>query len=138
MKLTSTVISLVSLFSIALADQVKYDISYGNGESKLTNVACSDGANGLLSKGFTSYNSLPSFPNIGAAKAVEGWNSTACGSCWNITYKDKWIAVTAIDHADDSFNLALQAMDTLTDGHAKELGVIDAQASQIDKSHCGL
>jgi len=138
MKLTSTIISLVAFFSAASDVTVHYETTLDNSKGSLSTVACSDGANGLLTKGFSNFGSLPSFPNIGAAQAVEGWNSKACGSCWKISYGKKSIYVTAVDHADDGFDLSLEAMNTLTNGHAKKLGVIDAQATQVDKSHCGL
>ncbi len=138
MKLTSTIVSLMTLFSVALAVDVRYDTAYDNAKGSLSTVACSDGVNGLLTKGFTTFGSLPSFPNIGAAQAVAGWNSPACGSCWQVSYKGKSINIIAIDHAGDGFNLSLEAMNTLTNGHAVEFGVIDAQAKQVDKSLCGL
>lgn len=46
--------------------------------------------------------------------------------------------MTAIDHDGDGFNLSLEAVNTLTDGNAEEFGVIDAEATQIDKKYCGL
>ena len=138
MKLTSAIVSLMTLFSVALAVDVRYDTAYGNANGLLSTVACSDGANGLLTKGFTTFGSLPSFPNIGAAQAIAGWNSTACGSCWQISYEGKSVNVIAVDHAGDGFNLSLEAVNTLTNGHATEFGVIDAQAEQVDKSLCGL
>ncbi len=68
--------------------------------------------------------------------------------------------VTAIDTVEDGFNLSLEAMDTLTNGHAKEFGVVSAQATEamdtltnghakefgvvsaqatrVSKSYCGL
>ncbi|KAH9057696.1 Cerato-platanin [Lactarius vividus] len=139
MKLSSTVISLVTSFSVVgLAIDVRYDTVYDNSKGSLSTVTCSDGANGLLTKGFTTFGSLPSFPNIGAAQVVEGWNSSACGTCWQITYVGKSINVTAIDTGNNGFILSLGAMNTLTGGHAKDLGVISAQATQISKSYCGL
>jgi hypothetical protein len=138
MKLTSTIISLVALFSVASAVNVRYDTAYDDPKCSLSTVACYNGANGLLTKGFATFGSLPSFPNIGAAQAVGGWNCPACGSCWQISYGGYSINVTAVDHAGDGFNLSLEAMNTLTSGHAEEFGVIDAQATQIDKCHCGL
>ncbi|KAI9437792.1 Cerato-platanin [Lactarius psammicola] len=138
MKLISTIIPLVALFSVASAVNVRYDTAYDNSQASLSTVACSDGVNGLLTKGFTTFGSLPSFPNIGAAQAIGGWNSTACGSCWKISFGGQSINVIAVDHAGDGFNLSLEAMDTLTNGRAKEFGVIDAQATQVDKGLCGL
>ncbi|KAH9026150.1 Cerato-platanin [Lactarius hengduanensis] len=138
MKFTSTIVSFAALFSVALAVDVRYDTAYDNAQASLTTVACSDGTNGLLTKNFTTFGSLPSFPNIGAAQAVGGWNSPACGSCWKISFGGKSINVIAVDHAGDGFNLSLEAMNTLTNGHAQELGVINAQATQVDPSQCGL
>ncbi|KAI9433900.1 Cerato-platanin [Lactarius indigo] len=121
MKLTSTLTSLVALFSVASAVNVRYDTTYDNPQGSLS-----------------TFGSLPSFPNIGAAQAVAGWNSTACGSCWKISFGGKSINVIAVDHAGDGFNLSLEAMDTLTNGQAQQLGVINAQATQVDASQCGL
>ena len=138
MKFSLTVISLVTFFSVVSAVDVRYDTAYDNSKGSLSTVTCSDGANGLLTKGFATFGSLPSFPNIGAAQVVGGWNSTACGTCWQITYEGKSINITAIDTGDDGFNLSLEAMNTLTNGHAKELGVISTQTTQVAKSYCGL
>ena len=138
MKPSATVISLVAFFSVVLAVNVGYDPVYGNSQNSLSTVACSDGANGMLTKGYTTFGSLPSFANIGAAQAVTGWNSTACGSCWQITYGGKSINFTAIDHADDGFVLSDVSMNYLTNGQAEQLGVINAQATQVNESYCGL
>ncbi|KAI9435899.1 Cerato-platanin [Lactarius psammicola] len=136
MKLVLSIIApLVELF---FATHVRYDTTYGHAGGSLSTVACSNGANGLLTRGFTTFGSLPTFPNIGAAQAVAGWNSPACGSCWEVSYRNQAINVIAIDHAGDGFNLSLEAMNNLTNGHAEEFGVIDAQAVQIDNKYCGL
>ncbi|KAI9430211.1 Cerato-platanin [Lactarius psammicola] len=136
MKIVLNIVApLAALFSAA---HVRYDTTYDHPKGSLSTVACSNGANGLLTRGYTTFGSLPSFPNIGAAQAVAGWNSPACGSCWQVSYKGKSLYITAIDVAGDGFNLSLEAMNTLTNGHAEELGVIDAQATQVDSWHCGL
>ena len=117
---------------------VSYDESYDSGSTSLANVACSDGTNGLLTKGFTTFSSLPHFPNIGGAAAIAGWNSASCGTCWQLTYNGKSINVLAIDHADEGFNIALEAMNTLTGGQAQQLGRINASVKQVSASSCGL
>ena len=104
----------------------------------LSTVACSDGSHGLLTKGFSTFGSLPHFPNIGGAQAVGGWNSASCGSCWQLRYKGKSINVLAVDHTDAGFNIAKAAMNTLTGGHAEEFGRVDATATQVSASACGL
>ncbi|KAH8991579.1 Cerato-platanin [Lactarius akahatsu] len=135
---TTGIITLAALFSVASADNVRYNTFYDNSQTSLNNVACSDGRNGLITKGFTTFGSLPSFPNIGAAKAIGAWNSPLCGSCWELTYGGNTIYVTAIDTVGDGFDLSLKAMNTLTNGKAQQLDVVNAQATQVDESYCGL
>ncbi|KAH9067617.1 immunomodulatory protein [Lactarius vividus] len=138
MKLTSTIISLAALFSVASADNVRFNTFYDNPQTSLNNVACSNGNNGLVTKGFPTFGSLPSFPGIGAAKAVGAWNSPLCGSCWKLTFEGNSIFITAIDTVGDGFDISLAAMNILTNGQAQKLDVVNAQATQVDNSFCGL
>ncbi|KAF8638786.1 hypothetical protein AX17_001845 [Amanita inopinata Kibby_2008] len=122
---------------------VAYDTTYDMSGRSLATVACSDGPNGLITRGHTTFGSLPSFPHIGAAHAVKGWNSPACGTCWQLTYtnaqgKTKTIHVLAIDVARAGFNIALSAMNELTGGHAVALGRVNAHSKQVHASACGL
>ncbi|KAH9057034.1 hypothetical protein EDB83DRAFT_2389765 [Lactarius deliciosus] len=48
MELTSIIITLAALFSVASADNVRYNTFYDNSQISLNNVACSDGRNGLI------------------------------------------------------------------------------------------
>jgi len=138
MKLFSVaVLSFAAAAPAVLADTVQYDPTYDNGNQSLSTVACSDGANGLMTKGFSTFSSLPSFPNISATAAVSGWNSTQCGSCWQLSYNGKSANVTAVDHADTGFVVSLETMNILTDGQGKFLGSIDAVVEQLDASQCG-
>jgi len=131
--------ALLALAAVVSATDVRYDTTYDNPNGLLTTVACSDGANGLITKyGFKTFSNLPTFPNIGAAQAVAGWNSTACGTCWKLTFNNKSIFVTAVDHAGDGFNLAEAALNTLTNGQAVALGEVSATATQVALSNCGL
>ncbi|KAF8527715.1 Cerato-platanin, partial [Gautieria morchelliformis] len=123
--------------SDALADTVSFDTTYDNAEGSLATVACSDGANGLLSR-FPTFGSLPTFPNIGSAEAIVAHGSPNCGTCWQLAFNGTTINVLAIDHAAAGFNIAQEAMDTLTGGQAVELGRITATATQLDASACGL
>ncbi|KAF8860784.1 Cerato-platanin [Acephala macrosclerotiorum] len=135
MQLTTTLLSFISLAS---AITVSYDTGYDDGTRSLSAVSCSDGANGLLTKGYTTQSSLPSFPNIGGASVIAGWNSASCGTCWALTYNKNTINVLAIDHASEGFNIAEAAMNTLTGGQAVALGRVDADYQQVDASVCGL
>ena len=117
---------------------VSYDQAYDNGAASLTTVSCSDGVNGLLAKGYTTFNSLPSFPNIGGTSAVPGWNSDQCGTSWSLAYNRTTVHVLAVDSALNGWNVALQAMNNLTNGHAQMLGRVNAVATLVNSSLCGL
>ncbi|KAN0137838.1 protein SnodProt1 [Lactarius tabidus] len=137
MKFTSTIISLAALFSVSSADIVRYNTIYDDPGTSLNNVACSNGKNGLITKGYSTFGSLLSYPGIGGVSAVKGWNSTECGSCWKLTYNGESIYVAAIDTFSDGFDISLKAMNTLTNNQAQELDSIDAQATQVSRSFCG-
>ncbi|KAF8061675.1 Cerato-platanin [Lyophyllum atratum] len=143
MRFTAILAPLALLPSVALAVTLSYDTAYDNSGASLATVACSDGPNGLLTDGFTTFGSLPKFPHIGGAAAVEGYDSSNCGTCWELTYTNtkgvkKAINVIAIDHAQAGFNIALTAMDELTGGQAVHLGRVDVASKQVAASVCGL
>ncbi|KAJ6531725.1 Cerato-platanin [Mycena capillaripes] len=129
---------------IALADTVAFDQTYDGASTSLDVVACSDGANGLETRGFTTLGSLPKFPFIGAVGAVEGFNSVNCGTCWQLTYTNatgvkKSINVLAVDHAaPGTFNVALEAMNVLTNNQAVALGRVTVTSAKVASSVCGL
>lgn len=138
MQLSAAVLAiLAALAAPILADTVSFDTVYDDPSVSLDEVACSDGPNGLLTKGFTTFGSLPT-KNIGGAAAVAGFNSPQCGSCWELTFNGTSINVLAIDHAGSGFNIAEGAMNALTNGQAAFLGRIDATATQVNASACGL
>jgi hypothetical protein len=140
MKLTSSILSLAALFSVASATPtpstqiVRSNSFYGNPTTSLNNVACSDGKNGLITKGFTTFSSLRTFPFVGAAFNVEHWNSTECGSCWELTYGSETIYLTAIDTVSDGFDVSPQAMNALTNG--QQLDSINVQATEVAQNFC--
>lgn len=155
---TATVCALLASFHLASAApapqnpeseaaaaasvSVSYDSKYDVGQSSLTSVACSDGVNGLMSKGYTTFGSLPKFPLIGGAPTVSGWNSPNCGKCYQLHYKagnvDETINVLAIDTAPGGFNIGLQAMNRLTKGQAVNLGRVTATYTQVADRVCGM
>ena len=112
------------------------DPMFDNADASLSGVACSDGANGLLTKGYTTFGSLPS-PFIGGSQFVPNWNSEACGSCWKLTYEDKSIFVIAVDTAGVGFNIAKSAFDALADEAAEQFGGLEATVEAADASDCG-
>jgi hypothetical protein len=143
MKLSSAV-ALLSVFALpAFATQVSvtYDNFYDNSATSLSQVACSNGANGLLTKGYTTFGSLPSFPNIGGIPNLT-WNSALCGTCWNLQYTTptgthESIYITAVDAAY-TFNLSLEAFNKLTDNTGVAAGKVSATATQVATSFCGM
>ncbi|TVY40238.1 Protein SnodProt1 [Lachnellula occidentalis] len=133
-----TFTTLFTLLATASAITVSYDTGYDDGSRSLTAVSCSDGTNGLITKGYSTQSSLPHFPLIGGASTIAGWNSASCGSCYTLTYNGVSINVLAIDTATEGFNIAQAALDTLTGGQAVALGRVDADWVQVDASVCGL
>lgn len=126
-----------ALLTTALAVTVSWDAGYDNAGRSLGTVSCSNGANGLITKGFTTQGSLPSFPRIGGAFPVAGWNDPNCGACYGLTYNGKTVNILAIDHADGGFNIAQSVMNDLTGGQAVFLGSVNAEYKRVDNSLCG-
>ncbi|CAG8897100.1 unnamed protein product [Penicillium egyptiacum] len=145
---TSALLATLNLVAAAPAPaaaetvSVSFDPKYDVGTSSLKSVSCSDGANGLVTQGYTDFASLPSFPNIGGAITIPGWNSPNCGKCYALHYSngkvDKTINVIAVDTAPGGFNIGLQAMNTLTNGQAEQLGRVAATYVEVDAKACGL
>lgn len=65
----------------------------------LTNVACSDGQNGIINWGYKDLS--PMFPYVTAWQEA-GWNSPKCGLCMNITSKTATVFVTIVDQCGKS------------------------------------
>ncbi|PGH34215.1 hypothetical protein GX50_02989 [[Emmonsia] crescens] len=139
----STIALLLSLSNLTLSQEVMtvaYDEVYDNANLDLLTTACSDGSNGLVTKGFSVAGNLPIFPRVGAAFSVEKWNSPNCGKCYKLKFEETGveIPVIAIDHAGNGFNLAKAAMDELTGGRAAELGRVDMTVTEAAPGDCGL
>lgn len=135
----STILSALSLAAAASAISVSYDTGYDDPNRALTSLSCSDGANGLITRyGWQIQSQVADFPYIGGADVIAGWNDVDCGTCWQLSYNGRSINVLAVDHTATGFNLAQAAMDDLTNGQAVALGRIDATATQVAVSACGL
>ncbi|OCH88227.1 epl1 protein [Obba rivulosa] len=115
---------------------VSFDQTYDNKTESLDVVACSHTIEQL---GFTTFQSVPNFPNIGGAGVVTGFDSSGCGTCWELTFGDTSISLFVIDSsAPGTFNIALEAMDTLTNGQAEFFGRVNATATQVGTNACSL
>ena len=118
------------------AVSVRYSTVYDDPTYSTLNVACSDGKNGLYTKGYPTLGSLPKFPYVGGF-TVSTWNSTACGNCYKLNYGGRSVAVTAVDATGDGFVISKTAMDALTGGKAYELGRVTVSFAQTNPKDCG-
>lgn len=114
-----------------------FDTTYDNPNLSLSTVTCSDGKNGLITKGYSTIGDLPT-QDVGGAPTIKGWNDVNCGACYALTYDNETVYVMAIDVAVGQFNLALKTLNKLTHGHAQEFGSVVVQYEEVDKSKCGL
>ncbi|KAI0897600.1 SnodProt1 [Annulohypoxylon nitens] len=134
----SKLAQLLSFVAASSAVSVSYDTGYDDASRSLTAVSCSDGTNGLITRyGWQTQGNIPT-TYIGGADTIAGWNSPNCGACYQLTWNGKSINVLAIDHAASGFNIALDAMNALTNGQAVALGRVDATSTQVDISACGV
>ncbi|KAL5003565.1 Cerato-platanin-domain-containing protein [Aspergillus recurvatus] len=122
---------------------LSYDTKYDVADTSLTTVACSDGDFGLITEGYTTFGSLPTFARIGGAPTIASWGSPNCGSCYQLSYTSATgatnsIIVTAVDTAPGGFNVGQQAMNQLTGGRAAEVGRVDITWTQVGREQCGL
>jgi len=122
----------------------KYDNTYDNANLSTLELACSDGPNGLYTKGYHTLGSIPRFPNVGGSGTIGGWNSPNCGACYQLTYTPpppgtpQTINIVAVDvAAPGTFVLSQAALDTLTGGQAVMLGSVNVSWSPAAPSACG-
>ena len=125
-------------FPTSGSDYVTFDGTYDNAAYSLNGVACSNGANGLITKGFSTLGDLPTFPHIGGSHAVAAWNSPNCGSCWELEYGGTKINVLAVDTAGVGFNIAWRAMMDLAGPTGVSAGKVLVNYKQVPASVCGL
>ncbi|RPA79461.1 Cerato-platanin [Ascobolus immersus RN42] len=120
-----------AVFGARVSTSISWDPIYSNGGQSLATVACSDGNNGLLTKGYSTFGSLPQFPNIGGSPTIGGWNSANCGKCYNLYYNNAVVKVRAVDTAPGGWNVAKEVLDKLTGGRAEAVGRINGQYEEV-------
>jgi len=141
MHLPNSIPLIALLFASTQAITVSYDPGYDVATRSLDDVACSNGANGLITRfGYLTQGQIPTFPKIGGASTIAGWNSPNCGQCYSLTYVPTGVTIfiLAVDSAGAGFNIAESAMNTLTNGLAVEFGRIDANWALVTPDKCGL
>ncbi|KAL5612012.1 hypothetical protein BROUX41_000425 [Berkeleyomyces rouxiae] len=132
--------SVLSMITGAMAVSMSYDNNYADGSRSLDTVACSDGANGLKGKGpapgYSTLGSLPRFPFVGGVPAINGWNSLACGTCWQVSYNGNSIFVLGVDSGSGGVNTSPTAFQTLVG--SLDPGRVEVQVSQVGAASCGM
>ncbi|RVD84551.1 uncharacterized protein DFL_006296 [Arthrobotrys flagrans] len=103
--------TLLLLVACVSASQLKYDENYSYARNlPLTSFACSDGANGLITKFHGTVQNLSQLRSklkpgvqVAAHKFVTGWNSPSCGACFRARNPrtNLWFNFIAIDVASD-------------------------------------
>ncbi|KAF5372894.1 hypothetical protein D9758_001459 [Tetrapyrgos nigripes] len=127
----------------AFQTTLQYDPVFDNPDIQLSNLACSDGQHGLITRyEWHTLRDIPSYPHVGGSYLV-GWNSPECGSCWKLTYTDgnghaRSTHVSAVDRTSAGFTVGVQAMNEITGGNAVGLGRVVVNAEQVATSKCGL
>ncbi|KAG1751211.1 hypothetical protein EDB19DRAFT_1824928 [Suillus lakei] len=127
MKIT-LVVALLSAFALpafAIPAYVTWDATYGNPDTPLNAVSCSDGKNGLLAKDYTNFASLPFIPQHRSLKYTtpRGHQTT--------------VYITAVDNAY-TYNISPQAFEKLIDSTVFETGKVKARAIRVPDSKCGM
>jgi hypothetical protein len=143
MKLTALHSTLFTLSaSLALAANstetttATFDTAYDDANLSLSTVTCSNGENGLVTKGYNTIGDLPT-QDVAGSLTVKGWNDANCGACYSLSYKNETVYVVAIDAAIGGFNVAQKVLDKLTHGHAQEFGSVAVGYEEVDGSKCG-
>ncbi|KAG1718068.1 hypothetical protein EDB19DRAFT_1803133 [Suillus lakei] len=82
------------------------------------------------------------YDNAATSLSQLTWNSPLCGTCWNLEYTTptgtlESIYITAVDTAY-TYNLSLEAFNTLTDNTGVAAGKVTATATQVATSFCGM
>lgn len=65
--------------------QLAYDDGLCQASRSLNTVSCSTGENGLITKGYTTFSSLPGYPALAGLPGV-GFNSPNCGKCYEMWF----------------------------------------------------
>jgi len=135
---------LFALFNFAVLGEQGYATYHMYTQyDSLTTVACSDGANGLMTtRGYSDLSKM--WPYVGAfSYPTPAWNSPSCGGCWQLTNSaGHSIFVTVIDHCEvvnqysKHFDLAPPAFDELCGADGKAAGNCIFTIQQASVSSC--
>jgi Cerato-platanin len=136
-SLLTLILSSSTASAAANTTLATFDTAYDDASLSLSSVTCSNGENGLVTKGYNTIGDLPT-ANVGGAPTIQGWNDPNCGACYSLAYKNETVYVLAIDVAIGQFNVAQKVLDKLTQGHAQDFGNVEVEYQQVDGKKCGL
>ncbi len=134
-------LSVIPAMAQSTPSVLNYDTMFDSPSGTLGMTACP--ADGIL-EGHPTFGSLPTFPYIGGAYFVQGFNSSRCGSCYELSYKrsDGKVATrtyTIINTVDHGFTSSLAAAMELTGLSRDEFpGDAAISAKEVPVAHCGL
>ena len=133
--------TMVAVAQPTLQTTINFDDRYCVGPTSLQTTACSTGENGLITRGFPTFGSLPSFPAIAGSQIVEGFNSTSCGACWRVTYGPtaRSVSLTLVNTAPIGFTLCTNTLLALTGFNRSNVPAnIPVEAMAVPAADCGL
>ncbi|KAF5311591.1 hypothetical protein D9611_009480 [Ephemerocybe angulata] len=133
--------ALVAVAQPPLLTTINFDDRLCVGSTSLQTTSCSTGANGLITKGFPTLGSLPSFPQVAGSFIVEGFNSTSCGACWEVFDPNTGHSVflTLVNSVSPGFTLCTDTLLTLTGFDRSNVPAnIPVEARAIPAADCGL
>ena len=125
----TSVLSIIAAFpasinSQAIPQRVTWNNFYDNGAQSALTLACAEWA---AQHNIQTLSEVPRFPFVGGAFFVNGTNTGQCGE-FNVlldTQTGVGIEVTIVDAAAIGYVISLEAMNTLTDGQAQQLGSVE-------------
>ena len=104
---------------------VWYDQLYDEESTPLTSVACSNGQNGLITQGYNTFADLPTYPFVGGAPQIDGWDSFYCGTCWMVIYtspsgevSSHWFTAIDTPVSGGGYSISMAGLNYLTGGNA--------------------
>ncbi|RXW25321.1 hypothetical protein EST38_g496 [Candolleomyces aberdarensis] len=133
--------TLVAVAQPPLQTTINFDDRYCVGSTSLQTTACSTGENGLITRGFPTFGSLPTFPAIAGSQFVEGFNSTSCGACWEVFDPNtgRSVFLTLVNTAPTGFTLCTDTLLALTGFNRTNVpNSIPVEARAIPAADCGL
>jgi len=133
----------IGLFAVSVFAQKSY-VTYHNYASTtpLTSLACSDGANGLITR-FKQSTLAKWYPNVGAA-SFAGWNSPNCGGCYKLqnAANGKSVSITVVDKCaaaggyDAHFDISPVAFATLGGSAGQAAGHVVVSYTKVSSNPC--